>query len=473
MAKGAFWLFLEKITQQLLSFVVFTIIVAKIGPSEYGLVALCTVIVSLANNTILGMVDSIVSMKIRDDERLSTLFWVVLSIGAFISVFSYFMAGYFASFFEEPKLQLLLQVFSAIPVIYGLAAVPIGLAISSMDFRVFTIRTLVGSLLGGGVGVYLAYNGWGAYAIAVQQIIAQISTVIILYITSSWRPRFIFNVSRLKEMIYLGLGQTSSLLISFLEQHMPRLILGYYIGPTAVGHYAFVRRVIGIIQEGIIAPILNVIYPAISTIIDKPEEQRAIIKQTIFVLGFVIFPIIVGIVFTVPIFVPLLFGDKWNESIQLIQIFAPAVIFLSLNLFVINIFRAHQLIFTSMRIQIIVTSISTLGSLVVAPFGGGAWVLMVQVVSAIVSTIAFTSLLSVRLKMAIWKDYVLLLSPVFASLAMMGPILLVYHTDISGNNISLNLLYTVIVGAITYTAVIAILERKRLYYLVSHVRKQK
>ena len=81
MAKGAFWLFLEKGAQQLSSFVVFAVIARMIGPEEYGLVALCAVLISLTINIINGMTDAIVSMHIQDDARLSSLFWLILGGG--------------------------------------------------------------------------------------------------------------------------------------------------------------------------------------------------------------------------------------------------------------------------------------------------------------------------------------------------------------------------------------------------------
>jgi PST family polysaccharide transporter len=473
MAKGAFWIFLEKGTQQVLAFVVFTIIASMIGPNEYGLVALCTVILSLAKNTTLGLVDSIISMKISDDERLSSLFWFVLAVGAFISVLSFFIAGYFASFFGEQKLKPLMQVFAVIPVLYALAAVPMGLITASMDFRIFTMRALIASLLGGGVGVYLAYNDWGAFAIAIQQIVFELVTVMILFISSTWRPGLIFNIYALKEMIHLGLGQSSSLLISFIEQQLPRLILGYFIGSTAVGHYAFVRRVLGVLQEGIIQPVLNVIHPAISKIIDKPEEKRAIIRQTVFILGAIIFPIVVGIILTAPLFVPFLFGSKWVESVGLIQIYAPALIFVSFNLFMRNILRAHQMVFLSVRMQAIITIFSTLGVYFVTPYGGGAYVLAVLVVASVLSTIAFSAILSAWVNMPIWKDYLSLLSPVLSSMAMIAPILIVQFLDVLVGNAGLTLSYSVVAGIITYFAVFAILERKRLQKVLSYARRIK
>jgi PST family polysaccharide transporter len=470
MAKGAFWLFLEKGTQQVLSFIVFTVIATLIGPKEYGLVAMCTVIISLVNNMILGLVDSIVSMKIRDDERLSSLFWFVLAIGVIISALSFFMAGYFASFFNEEKLKPLLQVFTIIPILYGLAAVPIGLITASMNFRIFTIRAFIASLLGGGVGVYLAYDGWGAYAIAIQQIVVQLSTVVILFISHSWRPKLIFNIRILKDLIYIGVGQTSSLIVSFIEHHVPRLILGYFISPAAVGHYAFVQRVLAVLQEGIVQPIVHVVFPAITAILDKPEEKRVVIQQTVYILGSILFPIVIGIILTANLFVPLLFGDKWAKSTVLMQIYAPAVIFISFNLFMKSILRAHQLIYMLLRIQAIIALLSTICVFLVAPSGGVVWVLTVQIVASVLSTISFSTLLSLQLNISIWRDYLSLLFPALSSLAMIGPVWLIHVHGVLGENNPINLPFSMVVGMITYIIILSIFERKRLQKAISYIQ---
>lgn len=470
MIKGAGWLFLEKGAQQISSFVVFAVIARMIGPEEYGLVALCTIVLALTNNITLGLVDSIISMKIRDDERLSSLFWFVLGIGAILSLFALFIAEPFAIFFEQQKLSSLMRAFAVIPFLYALAAVPTALITATMDFRVFTLRTLVASLIGGGAGVYFAFHGWGAFALAVQQIVAQCITVLILFASSSWRPHLIFKLSTLKKMLHLGMGQTGSLFLSFIEQQMPRLILGVFIGPVAVGYYAFVRRILGVLQDGIIQPVLNVVYPAISEIIDNQEEKEIIVRQTIFVLGAIIFPIVTGIIITAPLFIPLLFGDKWIETYTLVQIYAPALFFVSFNLLMRNILRSHKLIFVYLRIQTVVTILATIGAFCIVSHGTSA-VLIIMVIASCLSAISSLYLVWKRVHLPIWHDLLSLSSSLVSSLMMGGVVLWVMQSFSENSSNTAALCLSIAIGAISYVALLALIEFRLMLDVFSRIAK--
>ncbi|MFP4464932.1 MAG: lipopolysaccharide biosynthesis protein [Alphaproteobacteria bacterium] len=471
MVKGAFWLFLEKGAQQISSFVVFAVIVRLIGPEEYGLVALCAIVLSLTNNISLGLVDSIISMKIRDDERLSSLFWLVSGIGAFMGMATFSLSDSFAWFFGEEKLLPLLQVFSIIPLLFALSAVPTALIKATMDFKAFTLRTLVASLIGGAVGLYFAFYGWGAYAIAFQQITAAGIAVIVLFGSTPWRPRFVFKITTLKEMLHLGVGQTSSLLLSFTEQQMPRFILGYFIDPVAVGHYAFVRRIIGVLQDGVIQPVLDVVYPAMSEIIDNEEEKRRVISQCVFVLGLVAFPMVAGLVLTAPLFVPLLFGEKWVEAAPYLQFLAPAMFFISFNVFLMSILRAHRQIFVSVWVQAFIIVFATFGYLLFVPYGVQA-VIVVLVVSSFAGTIALSVAMQKIVNVPIAREAYILFSSLMASITMAGLVFLVVNSGIFYDNF-ITLIAGITIGITSYALMLTLLERKRLQNILLRIKRSR
>jgi len=458
MAKGAFWLFLEKGVQQISSFVVFAVVARLIGPEAYGLVALCGMVLLLMNNITSGLVDAVISMRVRDDLRLSSLFWVVTGGGALLSLLTYFIAYPFSSIFGQEKLAPLLQAFAIMPFLFSIASIPTALITSTMNFRVFTIRTLMASLLGGTVGIVCALRGWGSFSIAMQQIISQIAIVVVVWKCSTWRPRFVFSTKALWEMLRLGLGQTGILFVSFFEYQTPRFILGYFFGPTMVGYYSFVLRVCSAIQDGILQPVLAVVYPAIVDILEDHKAKKAIIRQTIFVMSSLIIPVVVGVVLTAPIFVPLFFGKEWIPATLFLQIHTITTFTYSINLILRNILQAHRFVWPYLRVQLLIVALSIPSYFYIISLGATS-VVILRVLITFLFVISTSFLVWKKTKIHLGECYHSMVSPFLVSLFMGTIVFFVLKLDFFSKPTVINLLVISAAGALCYTGIFLILER--------------
>ncbi|MCL2468834.1 MAG: lipopolysaccharide biosynthesis protein [Alphaproteobacteria bacterium] len=471
MAKGAFWLFLEKGAQQISSFVVFAVIARIIGPSEYGLVALCTMVMMLMNNVTLGLVDAIISMRIRDEERLSSLFFMISGLGFALSLLSFFLAQPFALLFEYERLAPLLQAFSPLPFLFSLAAVPTALITATMDFRIFTIRTFFAALAGGIAGIWAVLNGFGAFSLALQQITAQGAILIVLWFTSSWRPRLIFKTKAMADMLRLGLAQTGTLFVSFLDTQSPRFILGLFLGPLAVGYYAFVARVCGAIQDGIIQPVLTVIYPALAELDDDHAQKKVIVKQTFFVAGLIMIPVVGGMILTADVFIPFLFGKQWEDSALAMQIFALTSFTFAINTILRSILRACRQTAAYLRAQTMVVTIGVLGSFAAVAYGFEAVVIWKTIVTFL-ALISYSLLVRKRARLSLKEGYKTLASPLFSGLVMMIGLWLFTQSPLVPSAAFFNLVIMVVLGAFIYGGVLVLSERKRLKSLLKKIRQR-
>lgn len=461
MAKGAFWLFLEKGIRQASSFVVFAVIARILGAEEYGLVALCGIVMILVNNISLGLADGVISMKVRDDLRLSSLFWIMTVSGIVLSLLTYFCAPLFAELFNSPKIASLLRAFSVMPLLFALPSVPEALITASMDFRVFTVRTLYASLLGGAVGLICALRGWGAFALAAQQIVAQLATVFVVWKSTTWRPRLLFSIRALGEVLRLGLGQTGTLFVSFIDQQAPRFVLGYFLGPAAVGYYAFVTRICSAIQDGIIQPVLAVVYPALADIMDDPKEKSKVIWETIFIVGNVMLPVVIGLMLAAPLLVPLLFGQKWLPAIPLLQIFALSTVSFSVNVILRSILRAHRHIGVYFRFQTAIVA-AAVGSYLWFASSGLTAIVVIKIAASFVAMLIYSVLVLRTTSIHIFNTYRALWVPLVASLIMGAILLAAQSRGLFIRPTIANLAALTVGGGLCYAAVLYPLERKRL-----------
>jgi len=292
---------------------------------------------------IMGLVDGIVSLQVEDERCLSSLFWASMGVGVVLTLGTIVTAAPLANFMDTPRLENMLYWFSSIPVLVALSALPNLLILKDMDIKIYALRTIVATIVGGGVGIAMAYMDFGAYAIVGQQVSFFIITNIVVWLSISWRPKLIFDKKSLIEVVRPGLGYMGVSVLTFLDGQAPRFIVGKILGTTSLGYYAFVTRLQYSITETLISPPLTILFPALSQLGHDKEAQRQMTANLLFLYALVLFPILSVAAATSPIYVPLFFGDNWLSAVPLLQIFIVGTAIFPIRNTLIQLVRSNSM----------------------------------------------------------------------------------------------------------------------------------
>lgn len=476
MMKGAVWSFIEKVGQQGLSFIVFMVLARLVGPDEYGLANICFVYSTLSGFIISGVVDGIVSLQIKDDIRLSTMFWGVLGLSVLLSLFSVITAVPMADLMNQPKLANLLYWFSIIPILMALSAIPNMLVMSSLNFKVYALRTIIAALIGGGVGLAMAHYKFGAYAVIAQQIVLYFVMNVIIWPNVNWKPLFIFDANSLKEMVKPGLNMLWLNITGFIDQQVPRLFIGRFLGTSALGYYAFIIRLQFALQDILVYAPLSVFYPALSKINHDKKEQQLIAGKLIVFFGIFFFPIITITSAAAPIYVPMFFGKAWEPAILALQIYIMGTFYLPFTTIIRDIFRANNALSSFMKVHFFFILLKL--SVIFLLFFPDGLVLMGIGVAAYWSGLLpiYVGLLDRRLGINLWKE-LLKLWPSFLASAL--TYLAIYYWRISEfyplNN-AFGLLSAVLIGLFVYVLACIIFQYRQtmeILIFVKNIRAKK
>lgn len=421
MAKGVLWSLLEKGGQQGISFLVFMVIARLVGPAEYGLANVCFVFFTIANLLILAVVDGVVTLQIEDDERLSTLFWTVMATGLGFALIAVAGAGPMAAAMEEPRLRDLILWFSVIPLLLALAAVPTMLVMKELDFRVYALRSIAASLIGGAVGIAAAFQGMGAYALILQQITLFIVSNLVVWLSVRWRPRFRFSRAGLGATLRPGMRMASSTIVAVAEREAPRILIIAFMGPLALGFYSFVARVRYAIQDIFVNPPFSVFYPSLAKLNHDRAAQTQLLGLFVVASGVLIFPTLACAAVAAPLYVTLFFGPKWAEVVPLLQVFILCGAVLPLQFVVREMMRTHNRLNLFLRLQVVYVAAVIAAVAAAVPFG-----LLAMAGATLAVGIAFLPVYFRALQrwegVALWRDLLGLWRPLAASGAMAAAI---------------------------------------------------
>ena len=108
---GLFWTFGERIITQGISFIISIILARMLMPSEYGVIALVLVFISIASVFVTnGLGESLIQKKNTDESDFSTIFYCSLVLSIFLYVILFFSSPYIAAFFNNSELLWVLRI---------------------------------------------------------------------------------------------------------------------------------------------------------------------------------------------------------------------------------------------------------------------------------------------------------------------------------------------------------------------------
>ena len=192
--KGVMWSAIERFSVQGLQFVLSIIIARLIAPSEYGLIAMLGIFLVVAQLFVnSGFANALIQKKERSDTDFSTVFYFNAVIAVLVYILLYCSAPLIAEFYEEPLLRIVTRwvglniIFSAFSIVQRTKFT------IQLDFKTQARASLLSVILSGGIGIVLAYYGYGVWALVVQSLANNFINSFLLWILSDWKPQWIFS----------------------------------------------------------------------------------------------------------------------------------------------------------------------------------------------------------------------------------------------------------------------------------------
>jgi PST family polysaccharide transporter len=340
--KSLIWTFGDQIVTQIV-FVLFGIFLARIlSPSVFGVVGMVTMFTNFAALFIdMGFGVALIQKKEADNEHFSSVFWLNLGIGCFLYVLFFFLAPLFSIFFHQPQLTILVRVICLSFIISSLTSVQSNLLVRELKFKQKVLFNWISVILGYSVAFFLALNGYGVWSVVWMTIVTATSNSLLYWISSDWRPSFLFNRNKIKELSKFGFNVLGDTSVNYWSRNFDNFIIGRVLGSTQLGLYTRAYSLMLLPLRNISSVITKVMFPAFS----KKQDDVASIKrhylQIIKYISLVTFPAMIGLSLVSKEFVLLFFGQNWKGMI-------PVLAILSLVGAVQSIFSLNGMIYNSL-----------------------------------------------------------------------------------------------------------------------------
>mgnify|MGYP001351713584 CR=1 FL=1 len=317
---GLLWSIIDNFAKYGLQFIVGIILARLLSPTEFGLVGMITIFISISNSLVdSGFSQALIRKKNAEAKDFSTVFIFNLAFSIIVFGILFFSAKAIGSFFEQPKLVMLVRVFAINIIINAFALVQRTKLTKDLDFKTQTKISILSGAISGLLAIILAYNGAGVWSLVAKTTIFNIITVLLLWYLSKWKPQLVFSSQSFKELFSFGSKMVAAGLLDTIYRNIYYVVIGKYFTVAELGYYTRAEQFNNLPSSNLTTVIQRVSYPALSQLQNDTQRLKLGYKKVIISTMFVSFISMLGMAAIAEPMILTLIGEKWEQSIVYLQ----------------------------------------------------------------------------------------------------------------------------------------------------------
>ena len=325
---GAKWALINKCVVQPVSFVYSMILARLIAPSEMGVLALTSIFFTLAYALKeAGLGQALIRKQDRTDLDCSTVFWFNIAANLLIGLLFWLCAPWFAAFFNVPDLKWITRISSIMMVLSATQSVHHTLFTARRDFKTTTIISIVTTLSGMPVTLYLAYTGWSYWSLVFSGVFTGILSLIIIWVVSPWKPSFVFSIKSFKEFFSFGYKLSLANCVYAIYDELIHFIIGKLYSPAQLALYNRAYHLGTLPASMLFVPLQGIMFPILATIQDDDERMTRVYRQYIRLCTMPMLWILITLAVNANSIVRLFYGPTWEACTPYLQLLCIGFIF--------------------------------------------------------------------------------------------------------------------------------------------------
>jgi O-antigen/teichoic acid export membrane protein len=305
-----------------------------LSPEEIGIYSIGAVIVGFAHVIRdFGVANYLVQEKELTIERIRTAFGITLCIAWGIALLLAILSGAIASFYSEPRVQVVILVLSISFLFIPFSSTILGLLRREMKFetlfRINFVTTIAHSL----TGISLAYMGYGFQSLAWATFASSLTTVLIGILNRPLNSQFFPSLLEFKRIFSFGSFASLTSGISEIGNASSELAIGRNLDLIQVGFYSRATGLASIFNYSISAAIQPIILPTFSKTIHQGNSLKEPYLRALCLYSVLSWPFFLFLaILTLPI-THILYGTQWDTSVPAARLLAIAFLFQTLVAF--------------------------------------------------------------------------------------------------------------------------------------------
>lgn len=463
-----FWRFFQNISSKLCTFFIQIIIARLVLPSDYGIIAIASIFMTIADVFIqTGFASGIVQKQDITKEELSSVFYSGLLLSIVLYIILYFFAPSVAKFYRIDLLVIVIRVQAIRIIISSLYSVQTALIQRNLDYKKAYLPSIFGYILQALVGLFFAVKGYGVWALVYSNITYAVVYGIGISITYRWKPLLKISFKESYTIFSFSSKILGINLLNTLMNSLRALIVGRSYSADALGYYNRGYQFPTLIMVNIDGALSPVLFSALSRLQNNMDDFVNYLRKSLKLSLFVTMPMMFGLAAVSDSMIILLLTDKWSSAIPFVKIISFICCFwpLSAKLQAINAYGRSDI---GLKLNIIFNLISVIFIFIFYRYNIYLFILS-ELISSFINFLISTYVVSKVIKYSI-KQQLADILPVVLISSIMG--ICVYSIFLLFGVSLFTLLIQIVLGIVIYLILSYIFKLQSLYLIMNIIKEK-
>jgi O-antigen/teichoic acid export membrane protein len=367
---GVVWSSLERLSVQGVQFIIQIIMARILMPEDYGIVAMLAIFLAVFQSLVdSGFSLALVQKSDRSEIDYATVFYFNIGISIILFFVLFFSAPLIAMFYETPILTSVTRIVAFNLLINAFGVVPRAKFTVLVDFKTQAKASLITIIISGAIGIWMAYAGYGVWALVFQSLLNNGIKTLLLWILSKWWPLWTFSIVSFKRLFSFGSKLLLSGLLDIIYRNLYTLVIGKRFVTQELGYYSRADQFAQFPSANLSSIISRVAFPVMCEVQQDDTQFKNVFYKFLRISTFIIFPLMIGLAALAEPFIRLVLTEKWMGIVVLLQILCFAYMWYPVHGLNLMLLQARGRSDLFLRLEIIKKIIGMITLIATIPFG--------------------------------------------------------------------------------------------------------
>lgn len=308
------WVLISQISKILCQVAVLILLARLMPPSEYGLIALASIVVALGMLfRDMGTSAAIIQRNVLNNKVVNAVFLLNMLLGLLVCVFLMTSAQFFSAYFSQEKLSNVIILLSLTFPVLSLATTQKALMERESDFKKLAFIECTSILLSTVLCILTAAIGGGVYSVVVQAISNALISTILIVKASGWSIRNVRfkDIKNIKELVSFSGNLFAFNLVNYFYRNADKYIIGKNMTTTVLGAYDLSYKIMLFPIQTLTSVLSRAFFPAFSKLQNNDKEFKELFIRNTISVSLLSFPMLTGLMALREDFVSFTFGKEW------------------------------------------------------------------------------------------------------------------------------------------------------------------
>ncbi len=306
----------------------FSIMSRLLTQEDFGYYAAITAITTVfASFSETGIGSAIVQQKELSKRFVDNAFTLSFLFGSFISLLLFALAKPLSRAVADESMMVPLMLMSGTLLLHCLTSVNTSIMHRKLQFlRIGSIR-LTALIVTTIVAIWLAYKGFGYYAILTKAILTSVITYILSLIMCKTRFGFALDGPTFKKIFSFSGWLMASVAFRNLAHQIDRLMMPRLLSVTALGAYNRPKDFVEQISSKISGIFDSALFPVLSGIQDNKQALNSGFRRSMYIMNMFALLLSMAFMFNSDLLIRVFFGEQWLHLRPVLFVVSFSILF--------------------------------------------------------------------------------------------------------------------------------------------------